>query len=93
MAQDLTKTIAQDIEGFIPSPVRKLWSGYSSAFDGAKAATSKKADTSWHDKEVEEANESFKKSAQKKSEGPKLGQKKSAKKSAAKKKLAAKKRN
>lgn len=58
----------------------------------APAPSSKKVDPSWHAKEVDEANESFRKAAEKKaSADPKLGGKKKTK-PAAKKKAAVKKR-
>jgi hypothetical protein len=43
MAQsDLPAKIADDFKNFVPAPVRKLWDGYSGAFDKAKAAVTKK---------------------------------------------------
>jgi hypothetical protein len=75
--QDLPKTIAQDVEGFVPAPVRKF---FGAASDTADKVTAGKKDLSWHDKAVDDANESFRKSAEKKvaALNPKLGQKKKA---------------
>lgn len=88
---DLPSTIAKDIQGFVPAPVRKLFGAYSDTVD---KATKGKKDTTWHDKEVDEANESFRKAAQKKAAAdPKLGAKKKSTKPAAKKKAAVKKRS
>ena len=71
---DLPATIAKDVQRFVPDPVRKLFGAYSDTVDKATAG---KKDTSFHDKAVEEANESFRKAAEGK-QNPKLGQKKKA---------------
>ena len=66
MAQSgLPDQIADDLKGFIPKPVRKLWDKYSGAVDKVKDTVSKPYQMNWKPEANDEQKAQIKKEQQK----------------------------